>query len=126
MPEIDDSGYEDFRRVVNSSLTAPDQWDYISVRDDAGSEIFRVSITGDSRAQWNTSDASSDTQECEITVSGDDSEISLPETISGSALYEVDSGGTARSVDDSMADATMEAAADEVIITHTIEGPVNI
>lgn len=122
--EIDGSGYSDFRKVVNSSQSQPDQWDYISVRDGSGTEIFRVSITGDSRAQWNTSDTTTTPQEAEITVSGDDAEISLPQTISGSALFTVSSGGTARHIDDSMADATLEAASDQVVITHQIDGPV--
>ena len=122
--EINEAGYQDYRKVVNSSEALPDQWDYIELRDGSGNPITRVSITGDSRAQWTTT-ASEQVQQVEIEITGSDSDIDISSgaiTIEGSALFTVASGGIARH-EDTMTPATIANDTDQVIVRHNLEVP---
>lgn len=119
--EVNEEAYQDFRQVVNSSLSTPNQWDWIALIDDSGVEHTRIQISADSRAQWMT-DETNQTQQVEVTVTGSDSDINTTVTLAESALYEVSSGGTARHRD-SMTSATLAEAGDEVTVRHNIETP---
>ena len=45
MSEITAEGYQTIKDFLNSSVTTPDEWDYIEIYDDTGSAITRVSIS---------------------------------------------------------------------------------
>lgn len=121
MTEINEAGYETHRRIVNSGLTPPAQWDYIELRDDQDAAVTRIEISDDERAEW-TSTVTDQTQTVEVTVSGSDADISTPVTLAESALYNVDTGGDELH-SDSMPDALIENDDDEVIVVHSIEVP---
>ena len=81
MTEINESGYQTIRALINSGETAPSQWDYIELKDGQGTIVTRVSITGDSRFSWSTTQ-SDQTQTVSGTVSGSDSDITTTVTLS--------------------------------------------
>lgn len=124
--ELTNAGYESIRDLVRSAATAPAQWDYIALIDDTGSEVTRVSITGDSRASWSEedqdSDATDETMTATITVTGGDSDISTPVTIVESRLFDVSTGGSSLS-EDTFTQATLEASSDQLKVEHKVEVP---
>lgn len=123
--ELREAGYESLRDLINSSRTAPSQWDYIALVDDTGSEVIRVSITGDADASWSTEDQdssrTSETMVVTYTITGADLS-SLPTTIVKSQLYDTSSGGSPLS-EDTFTDATLSSSSDELTVTHKVETP---
>lgn len=124
--ELTEAGYESIRDLVRSAATAPAQWDYIALIDDTGSEVLRVSVTGDSRASWSEEDqdvsGTDETMVATITVSGGDADITTPVTINESRLYDTNSGGSSLS-EDTFTNATLQASSDELTVEHRIEVP---
>jgi len=120
--EINESGYETLRASVNSGVAAPDPWDYIELIDDTGATETRVSVSGDPRASWTTTETDQ-TQQVEITVTGADADISTPVTISGSALKASDSDSAPEKHRDTMSDAVLAEDQDELIVRHNVEIP---
>lgn len=123
--DIENAGYEKFRQLINSSESTPDQWDYLAILDDEGDEITRIQISEDDRFEWGTS-STSETQTVEGVIRATDSDIDVPVTVSGTALYDTDSGGDQLASDNSMPDATLSVEDDDekVKITHSVTGPV--
>lgn len=119
--EIEQAGYQDFRRVVNSGLAMPDQWDWIGLVDDVGNVETWIEISADTRAEWIT-DENDQVQTVEIVVSGDDADISVPVTLEESILATTNLEGEARHRD-TMTPATLGEPEDEVTIRHNIETP---
>lgn len=124
MVEILTAGYQSIRDFVNSSATIPNEWDYIAVYDDTGSEVTRVSITGDSRCQWLDADGDN-VLKIEFDITGSDSDISLPVTLEQSAVWDDTSAnsGNQISAKESFASATLNQSGDNVVVTHTINIP---
>lgn len=125
--ELLEAGYESLRDLMNSSRTAPSQWDYIALVDDAGNEVIRTSITGDANASWSTQDqdasGTDETMVATYTVTGSDIDLSSGSvTIVKSQLFDTDSGGSALS-EDVFDDAVISSTADELVVEHKVETP---
>lgn len=124
--ELTNAGYESIRDLVNSSRSSPSQWDFIALIDDGDSEVTRVSITGDSRAQWivedRDTDSTNETMVVEFTVTGSDSDISTPVTLAESRIYDTSSGGNSLS-EDTFSNITLSADEDEMTLVHAVEIP---
>lgn len=119
--EIREAGYQAVRDYIDSGASTPADWDYIELRDDTNSQVLRVSITGDSRAQWVHS-AGDQVLEAEIVVSGGDGDVPTPTTFAGSAFYKAASGGSELAYD-SFTNATIESSDDQLTVSHRIEVP---
>jgi len=122
--ELPNAGYESIRDLINSSRSAPSQWDYIALVDDSGTEVIRVSITGDGDASWSTEDqdssGSNETMVVTYTITGAD--VTTPVTINTSQLYDTSSGGSPLS-EDTFTDATLNSDSDELTVEHRVEVP---
>jgi hypothetical protein len=122
--ELPDAGYESIRDLINSSRSAPSQWDYLALIDDGGNEVIRVSVTGDADAGWSVEDQDGDgtdeTMVATYTVTGSD--VTTPVTIVQSELYDTDTDGTVRSVD-TFEDAVLSSDSDELTVEHKVETP---
>jgi len=112
--ELPSAGYQDIRDYVE------DNWIYISLEDDTGSEIFRIS-TADSRVSW-IHTAESQELQLQVNITGSDSEFTLPQKFSSSALYKVSSGGNILS-EEGFTTTTLETTADTLTITHNVQIP---
>lgn len=120
MAEINTAGYDTIKKLVNSSETAPSQWDYIEIQN-SGTEVLRVSITTDSRASW-TSSATDQTQVVSFTVSGGDSDISPPQTVDTSVIKNADSSTAPEISTESFSSVDIQSG-DTLELTHEIEVP---
>ncbi|QCC57369.1 hypothetical protein [Natrinema thermotolerans] len=109
------AGYQSIRQHII------DTWDYLELRDNNGDPVTRVQISSDSRLEWTTT-ATDQTLIVEASVSGSDSDIPQPTTLSSSALFDTDSNGSELHTD-SFADATIANDNDTVIIEHSLEVP---
>ena len=113
--EIREAGYQTIRDFIESD------WDYIELRDDDDSQVTRIQISEDDLAQWvHASDAQ--VLEVEVEVQGEDDDIPLDTTFTGSALYNEESGGDELSFDD-FSSALIGSEGDILIVTHEIEVP---
>lgn len=121
--ELPTDGYQAVRDAIDSSATQPDQWDYIGFFDDGGSEVLRISITGDSRCQW-AHTAGSNPLEVIADLSGSDSDVPTPTTFAETKLFNVSGvgNGTALSTD-TVTNETVDADSDSVSIVHEVEVP---
>lgn len=119
--EIREAGYETLRDFLVSASTTPSQWDYIELRDDSDNPVTRVSVTGDSRASWIHADGDQ-VLIVEIVVTGADADIPLSTFFTGSAMYNIDTGGNELSYD-GFPQALIETEDDELTIEHRIELP---
>jgi hypothetical protein len=121
MAAVTNDGYQDLRDHIQST------WQYIEVRDASaggtgGTPIVRLPVS-DARVDWIHSGGAQALQ-LRVVLTGSDSDISEPVTIRSSAIYKVASGGSALSAEVlAEGDATINASADSVTITHTIEVP---
>lgn len=113
MAEIEAAGYADLRDYIEGN------WPYISIRTPGGSEVVRLDES-DPRV---TCEVSGGNVVWTVSLSGDDADITLPVTVSGSALFKADTGGSPMHVDDAWADATLAVDEDTATITHTLEVP---
>jgi len=124
MSELTSDGYQSLREHVVSSNADPNDWDYIEIYDDSGSAVTRVSITGDSRAEWRDLDGDN-VLEVFFQVTGADSDITQPVTLNYSAVWDAASSGRQISQKEQFAQATINQDGDTVDITHTIYLPQN-
>jgi hypothetical protein len=111
--EIPSAGYEQLRDYVQNN------WGFISVLDDTGTEITRIDVAADGRASWSTG---AQTRSITVTVAGSDADVTTPVTISGSELYDSDVATDVLS-SDSFTGATLEKDADELTVEHEVQVP---
>lgn len=114
MAEVTEPGYQDLRDYIEAN------WDYMEPYDDNQNAILRIDVS-DGRLQW-THTAGSQTLVLEGVFQGSDSDISLPQTFSGSRIFDVGTDGDAYS-DESFTNFTMEDDNDQITIEHEIEVP---
>jgi len=115
---FDTDGYTDLRAYIQAN------WTHIAVVDSGGGEQLRWDVAANANASWSSGSASNPL-EATLTVTGQDIQDaggSLPVTLSRTESYK-SSGATTRMAGDSYTDATLEAPADEVVVTHQIEVP---
>lgn len=103
-------GYERLREHALNTFT------YVALINDVGNEETRINVETDSRL-INSPDYTTDPLEYQFKILGEDSDISLPVTITETRLYETASATTPVGTD-TMKDATLEAPGDEVTISH--------
>lgn len=114
MAEITLQAYQDLRDYIENN------WKYIELRDDENTSILRIS-TSDDRVTW-THTENAQTLELTCVISGDDADITLPQTFASSAIYKVATGGNAFSVETFTA-FSMQNEADQLTIKHKIQVP---
>lgn len=114
MAEISQAGYQLLRGYIQSN------WNYIELQDENNARVIRVS-TADSRCTW-THTAGDRTLKLQLVISGSDTEITLPKTVTKSVIYNVATGGNAISTE-SFAPFTFESNEDELTVIHNIEVP---
>lgn len=112
--EIKEAGYQKIRDFIQAN------WKYIEIRTSTGTKIVRLT-TGDSRVNW-THIANARVLELTVILKGSDSDIALPKTFGGSALFDVASEGTAYS-EETFTPFTMETAEDQITIKHRVQVP---
>lgn len=115
MPEIEEAGYVTIRSFIIGD------WEYIELRDDTDTPILRLGVA-DARVEWIEDDPNQQVITLQIVVSGDDPEITLPQTFQFSALYNVDTGGDALAHEE-FTEFTMTDTADQLTVQHEIEVP---
>jgi hypothetical protein len=121
MAAITTAGYQDLRDRIEAN------WLYIEIRDASvagtgGAAIVRLPVS-DSRVDWIHSPGAQALQ-LRVVLTGSDADVPVPVTARSSAIYKVSSAGTALSAETLIeGDATLNADADSVTITHTIEVP---
>lgn len=120
MAEVTENGYQTLRDLIDGTNTGR-SWDWHSILDDTSSEVTRVDPS-DSRSEW-THGNGSQTLVRETTLTGEDSDITTPVTLSASALHETETDSDNLTEEESFTDATIEGADDEVKVTHEIEVP---
>lgn len=118
MPAFEADGYTDLRNYIQNN------WTFISLVDDGGSEAIRLEIGVDADTSWSSGSASNPL-EATLTITGDDIQNaggSLPVTLTKSRSHK---DGTTTTVlnEDTYTNATLEASNDELTVTHTIEVP---
>jgi len=110
------AGNQDLREAIKS------RWTHVALIDDTGSEETRIDIATDSRTSWG--DPSTNPLTLSISVSGGDSDISLPVTLARTELYPDGTSSSAYSGDDfDEGNATLGASADTLDIAHDVEQP---
>lgn len=110
-------GNQDLRAAIQN------RWTHVALIDDTGSEAVRIEIANDSRAQW-LDDPSSNPMSLEVSVSGSDSDISVPVDLNRTELYDGASATASYSGDDfDEGVATIGSDSDTVTVTHDIEQP---
>jgi hypothetical protein len=115
---FDASGNTDLREYIQNN------WTHVAVVDSGGSEQLRWDVAANGNASWSSGSASNPL-EATLTVTGQDIQDaggSLPVTLSRTESYK-SSGASTRMGADPYTDATLEAPADEVVVTHQIEVP---
>lgn len=122
MGEILQAGYQSLRDFVNSSVSIPNEWDYIELYDETGSSVTRVSITSDSRCQWLDVDGDN-LLKIEFDVTGADSDIPQPTNLSSSAVWDSASGGNQISAKESFPVTTINQDGDNMTLTHHVKIP---
>ena len=116
MSDFDSAGHEDIRTYIQNN------WPFVALVDDSGTEVTRIDVNNDSRASW-SSGPTSNPLEITITITGGDSDMpALPVTFAWSESYKT-SGSSTRMAPDPFTNATLEAPADELTLTHQIEHP---
>lgn len=118
MPAFETAGYTDLRNYIQNN------WTFISLVDDGGSESIRLEVGVDTNTSW-SSDSSSNPLEASLTITGSDIQNAggtLPVTLTKSQSHK---DGTTSTVlaEDTYTNATLEASNDELTVTHTIEIP---
>jgi hypothetical protein len=121
MAAVTSSGYQDIRDHIEAT------WTYIELRDASvagtgGAPVVRLPLS-DPRVDWIHSGGAQALQ-LRVVLTGSDSDITEPVTLRSSAIYKVGTGGSALSAETLVeGDATINAPADSVTITHTLEVP---
>jgi len=112
--EITNAGYQTIRDFIQSN------WSYVEIRNSSGAAIIRIS-TSDSRCSWIHAPGDQ-VLKLQVIITGSDSDITLPITIAGAAMYDVASGGNALA-EGTFTAATLEADADQVKVEIDIQVP---
>lgn len=111
-------GYQDLREYMQ------DNWNHIAVVDDVGNEVLRWEVDANANTSWQSNPVSN-TLTAKLTVTGQDiidAGGSLPVTIARTETYTTASS-TARTTYDIFKNIKVQAANDEVIITHKYRSP---
>lgn len=116
MTQLATDGFEDIRSYIQTN------WPFIAIVDANGNEVTRIDVPNDARASW-SSGSSTNPLEATITLTGSDSDITLPVTIDTTESYK-SSGATTVMGSDTFADATLQNSGDELTITHQISLPL--
>lgn len=121
MAAVTSAGYQDLRDYITAN------WQYIEIRNasgagTSGTAVVRLPVS-DARVDW-INGAGAQALQLRVILTGSDADITEPVTLRSSAIYKVASGGSALSAEVlAEGDATINAPADSVTITHTIEVP---
>lgn len=116
--QFDSAGFSDLRSYIQSN------WPFVAVIDDSGNEVLRWDVAANSNASW-SSGPSSNPLEATLVITGQDivdAGGSTPVTIDLTESYKT-SSATTRMCGDPFTNATLEAPADEVTITHQLSLP---
>lgn len=119
MAEILTNGYEALRAGIDPNATAA-TFDVIELTN-SGTGVVRLALS-DSRVQVNSA-AEANPYEIQVTITGSDSEISLPQTIDGSRLYEADTAGEEVTPIETFSSVTLDNSNDELVVRHQVEIP---
>lgn len=114
MAEVKWSGYQDLRDHIEAT------WTYIELRNENNQAILRLPIS-DPRVQWVHS-LGDQVLQLKVTIKGSDPDINLPQTIAGSAIYKVPTGGDAL-CEETFVKFTLISEEDEITIRHQIQVP---
>lgn len=121
MAAITNAGYQDLRDRIQAN------WTFIEVRDASalgtgGAAIVRLPIS-DARVTW-VHAAGAQALQLRVVLTGSDADVPVPVTARSSAIYTVATLGTPMSAEVlAEGDASINASADKITITHTIEVP---
>jgi len=107
---FDPHGYERLRTFAANNFT------HLELRDETGAAITRIDVTTDSRVT-NIPDPATNPLNYTVVVNGTTDDITVPVTVSSTALFESDSGTTPIGTD-TMKDATIEAPGDTITVSH--------
>lgn len=116
MVDYEAYGYERFREL------ARDNFNFIALIDDTGTEVARFDLSADSRGVL-ASDAGTNPLTWEVTITGSDADITTPVTLDSYELHETSSSTDAIGIDQirdsggNPVNATLEADADQVVLT---------
>ena len=114
--EITADGYLDIRNYIESASG----WEWVEIRDELANPWARLS-TDDTRVEW-THSVGVNPLELSITLTGDDIDMTLPETFESVALFKAGVGGDPLAVGP-ITSVTLEQATDQVIIRAQIQVP---
>jgi len=107
--------YQHLRQWFQNTYT------WVALYDNNSNEVTRIDIENDSRASWSSS-PSSNPLVATINLTGSDSDITPPVTLSGSESFESETATEGAGLD-GFADATIKVDADELTLTHEIHLP---
>mgnify|MGYP006189426377 CR=1 FL=1 len=94
---------------------------FMEIRDDVGAAVLRVD-SSDPRLTVGDDDGT-DTVTFTLVLAGDDAEISLPETVESSVLFDLGAGGNQMTEVEAFTPFTLGDPADQVTIVHTVTLP---
>ncbi len=120
MAEILTAGYEEIRKAVDPNETHSD-FNVIELSDGTGTAVLRRT-TSDSSVSV-TSSTAANPYKLEITVNGDDGDVSLSQTFGGSTLFHTDTDGSEVTPEETFTDVTLEDSSDQLVVTHKVEIP---
>lgn len=120
MAEILSLGYEQILKAIDPNGTHKD-FNTIELSDDTGSAVLRRTTSDDSVSVTTT--AGNNPMTLEITVNGDDSDVTLSQTFGGSTVFCEDVDGSEVTPEESFSNVTLEDEADQLVVEHDIEVP---
>lgn len=120
MAEILSLGYEEILTAIDPNGTHRD-FDTIELSDDTGAAVLRRT-TSDASVSVTTT-VGSNPMTLEITVNGDDSDVTLNQTFGGSTVFAEDTDGNEVTPEESFTNVTLEDTADQLVVEHDIEVP---
>lgn len=123
MTEVREDAYQSVREFVVSTVANPPSWDYLALYDDTGTEVTRISVSGDSRFSWTDIDGDNT-----VTIRGDirGSDSDIPTggtTITHAAVWDSSSGGRQITYKEQFGALTFNQDSDEMRVKHHIQIP---
>jgi len=118
MTQFEPHGFKDLRTYLQNN------WQYIAVVDDTGSEVLRWDVAANGSASF-TSGPTSNPLTTELIITGQDivdAGGSLPITLERTETYTSATAST-RTSTDTISSATLEHSADQVTISHDYRMP---
>jgi len=115
MTEADEATYQDFRQYVIDNYT------HVRVVNENNNEVTVLDIPNDARVNWETANTSNPITLL-LTIQGEDSDISIPVTVSRVELYATANTSTRR-YSDPIDNATLNASGDTLTVSTDIELP---